>query len=106
MKDPTLHSLKGLDDLFFHDSEDVSHSVASAIRRESGKGILFVFDGWDELPPKVSHDRNFCLFDIIKGKRFPFASVVITSRPIESQHLLQMKSTKVQTLGELRTQCR
>ena len=89
MKDPTLHSLKGLDDLFFHDSEDVSHSVASAVRRESGKGVLFVFDGWDELPPKVSHDRNFCLFDVLKGKRFPFASVVITSRPIESQHLLQ-----------------
>ena len=89
MKDPTLHNMKNIDELFFHDSDEISHSVASAVRRESGKGVLFVFDGWDELPPNVSHDRNFCLFNIIKGKRFPFSSVVVTSRPIESQHLLQ-----------------
>lgn len=89
MKDQSLHNMKSIDELFFHDSDEVSCSVAREVKRESGKGVLFVFDGWDELPPKVSRDRNFFIFDIIKGKRFPFSSVVITSRPIESQHLLQ-----------------
>ena len=72
MKDQSLHNMKSIDELFFHDSDEVSCSVAREVKRESGKGVLFVFDGWDELPPKVSRDRNFFIFDIIKGKRFPF----------------------------------
>ena len=89
LKDPALQHLCSLDELFFHDSGEVSQSVAQRVMIESGKGVLFIFDGWDELPSSVSRARNHCLFDIIRGKRLPFASVVVTTRSVESQHLLQ-----------------
>ena len=89
LKDPALQNLCSLDELFFHDSGEVSQSVAQRVKIESGKGVLFILDGWDELPSSVSRARNHCLFDIIRGKRLPFASVVVTTRSVESQHLLQ-----------------
>ena len=89
LKDPILHAFKSLDELFFHDSEEITQSVAKVVKREGGRNVLFVLDGWDELPQHIARNRYFFLLDLIRGKKLPFSSVIVTTRPIQSQYLLQ-----------------
>lgn len=89
LKDPNLHAFKSLDELFVHDSEEVTQSVARIVKREGGRDVLFVLDGWDELPQHIARNRYFFLLDLIRGKKLPFSSVIVTTRPIQSQYLLQ-----------------
>ena len=59
------------------------------VRRDGGKGVLFVLDGWDELPPEFSQSRNSFFLKLIEGNELPFSSVIVTSRNISSQKFLR-----------------
>lgn len=89
LRDPAIESFTSVDDLFVHDSSEISKAVVSQIKQNGGKGVLFVFDGWDELPDKFK-SRSSCFFlKLIEGNELPFSSVVVTSRNISSQKLLR-----------------
>ena len=90
LRDPHIKSFTSIDDLFFHDSREISEAVVKQVRREGGKGVLFVLDGWDELPAKFTQSRSSGFFlNLIEGKELPFSSVVVTSRSISSQGLFR-----------------
>lgn len=89
LKDPCILEFRSVDDLIYHDSEDIKKQVIMHMRKFSGKGFLIVLDGWDELPRELANKKQNFLLDLIKGKSLPLASVIITSRSIQTQKLLK-----------------
>ena len=88
LKDPLIVKFTSVDDLIYHDSDEVKKVVVQAVRKYSGRGVLFVLDGWDELPHSLARNRQSFLFNLVKGKVLPQACVIVTSRPIRAQNLL------------------
>ena len=76
---------KTIADLFPCRDDEMADQVASAITANDGKGVLWILDGWDELP---SHLRQKSLLRdmIIPPNRSPItqSSVIVTSRPVSS----------------------
>ena len=62
-----------------------SGPIAKEINDTKGKGILFLLEGWDELPETSRYSALFT--DLISGKLLPDALIVITSRPSASGSL-------------------
>ena len=76
------------------DDPDLSRLVADEVRIQNGKGVLFVFDGFDEFPTEL---RNKSLVtDIISGStNLPKATVLVTSRPSATAQLQSMFQTGI-----------
>ena len=68
-----------------HVDQDLSLSVAKDVLRKEGKGVLFVLDGYDELP--VDLRCKGLLIQLVKGEVFPSCSVLVTSRPSATKDL-------------------
>ena len=76
------------------------HNVVSEIRSTSGKGMLWVMDGWDELPPPLQQSSLF--HQLISPPRvcpFTESAVLVTSRPISSANLHPLVSSRVEVIG-------
>ena len=74
-----------------HSSSNLRTVVANIIEEEEGENVLIVADGWDELSETERHDQSF-LYKLLFGKLFPFASVLLTSRPFASVSLHKVPS--------------
>ena len=63
----------------------------------SGRDLLFVFDGYDELP-EILRQESF-IADIVNRKSLPSCDIVITSRPAASAHLHKIADHKIEIFG-------
>ncbi len=73
-------------DLFpFYDNE-VQEQVVQAVSKRGGRGVLLLFEGYDELSTELC-TQNSLFFDIVQGKELPEATVLITSCPSASGYL-------------------
>ena len=76
------------------DDPDLSRLVAEEVRRENGKGVLFVFDGFDEFPAELR--KKSLVTDIISGSAYlPKATVLVTSRPSATAQLQSLFQTSI-----------
>ena len=73
--------------------------VARKIECSDGSGVLFIMDGWDELPEDVP--GNDTIYKIISGETLPECDIVITSRPTSSAslHDIELISSRIEILG-------
>ena len=80
-----MQSAQSIADLIPCPNIESAQEVASAIEANLGRGILWILDGWDELPSHLQ--EKSLLRDIITPSlHSPItqSSVIITSRPISS----------------------
>ena len=77
--------------------------VASELRKIHGEGVLIILEGWDHL---LLEQRRHSLFtDLVKGKLFSKAVIVITGRPSACVSLpYQFINRKIQIFGFTKTQ--
>ena len=87
-----------LAELFEYKSPKVSKAVDWLSDRE-GKGLLIIFDGWDELSEQLR--KSSIATSIIHRKQLRHCSVIVTSRTYASISLLEMDnlSRHVQVIG-------
>ena len=87
-----------LTDLFVYKSPKVSE-VAKWFSDKEGKGLLIIFDGWDEL--STEHKKSSIIASIICRKELDQCAVIVTSRSYASSSLLDMTtiSRHVQVIG-------
>ena len=73
-----------------------SHLLFEELTVSSGKGILFILDGWDELPADVP--GRSVIIEILRDTSY---DVIITSRPTSSMglHELRIINTRIEILG-------
>ena len=94
LDDPALHSAKTLADLIPHESSDTREAVAKELAEQSGRGVCFLFDAWDEAPRSVQQ-YVYQLISGISARALPHCSIVVTSRPIAAGSLHSVVTARV-----------
>ena len=81
LRDPAVQRAQTIADLLpVEDTEEIAAELVAT----NGRGVLWVLDGWDELPPHLQQDSIF--HQLIK-RMLSECSVIVTSRPISSGDL-------------------
>ena len=86
LREKEVHSITDVSDLFYSCKSEVKKSLVGEVSECQGKGVLFLLDGFDELPNELQ--RNGYLVELIKGSVLPKSTVVVTSRPSATAKLL------------------
>ena len=79
--------------------------VSKAIHRNLGRGVFFILDGFDELPPHLRQSdflANLLSHNLECSAPLPYCHVIMTSRSIvtsEIYHKVQGSLTNVEVLG-------
>ena len=86
MRDTRVREATKLSNLFFSEDADFSNEVAKAAVSNSGKGILLLLEGIDELPASCLAD-GMPLSNLLQGESLPLVTIIVTSRPWAVQTL-------------------
>ena len=98
LREKKIQQIQNASDLFPHLDCDLQHFVAKEVVDSNGKGVLFILDGFDELPSSLRHDG--LLIDLITGCALPKSTVIVTSRPSATKDFLGPQICKrVEILG-------
>ena len=104
LRDPAVQSAKSIADLLPCPDIETAQQVADAT---NGRGVLWVLDGFDELPLNLR--KKSLLRDIIilsKISPISLSSVIVLSRPISSGDLCELVSSRIEVLGFTREEQR
>ena len=103
LRDPIFQQAESISDLLrcFCKGDANAIEIATACSKylfeNGGKDILFLFDGFDELPEKLR--TNSLIANILKRCVLPYCSLIVSSRPHASKHLHKQASLRVEILG-------
>ena len=102
LRDPIVQTAKCLADLLPCVDNAITDQAEKEIKSNYGKGMLWVLDGWDELPPDLPQD-SIILKLIQPGMSWKSplhrCDDIVTSRPVSSAKLHPLVSTRVEVLG-------
>ena len=91
LREEEVQKISNVGYLFFsHERETLAKEVSDS----QGRGILFILDGFDELPKQLQQ-KGF-LLDLIKGRVLPESTVLVTSRPSATGELLTSCRPQIQ----------
>ena len=98
LRDPEVQKAKGVADILpFADKQE---EIAIEIKLRKGNGILFLFDGWDELPREQQRNSLFqTLIEAPRKHSLQQAAVVVSARQVSSASLQHYISTRIEILG-------
>ena len=102
LRDPAVRNSKGLADLLPCPDTTTAQQIAARMLANRCQDVLFILDGWDELPPNLR--KNSLFHQMVQPKLSQSnplceSTVIITSRPIASGDLHQVVSSRVEILG-------
>ena len=102
LRDPEIQKAKCIADLLPSRDDEMAQQAANNICANDGRGVLFILDGWDELPSECR--QNSILRQLIQpelSQKNPLheSAVIVTSRPIASGDLQRVVSSRVEILG-------
>ena len=80
LRDKSVREAKALTDVLFYQQKSASESLVTEILKNNGEGILFILEGFDELPESMRTESSLFL-DLIYGRFLPLATILVTSRP-------------------------
>ena len=99
-----LRSLPKRDELNIEDmvltsvaNRNVAADIAQYVDRYDGDGVVFILDGFDELPEEMR--QSSIVQDILEGRLASKASFLITSRPISAQLLYPLVDRRIEVTG-------
>ena len=102
LRERNIRKATKIDQFFFHDNPVVNNAMITFVKATSGRGVLIIFDGFDELSlaERQCHKDSVYL-KIIQGKILSECAVVVTSRPYASRPLQELQSVNrhVEVLG-------
>ena len=93
LREPSIQNARNIADLL---PKPMGRAVEE-MKLDNGRDVLFVLDGWDELP-QIAPGRSIIL-DLIKGSELHESSIIITSRPTSSASLHSLVSSRIEILG-------
>ena len=88
LRDKHVREAKTLYDLIYYDDPKKQMLIVEELILLKGKEILFLFEGYDELPAHLQRDEESLLLKVILGKCLPEATVLVTSRHSASRFIL------------------
>ena len=118
LRDPAVQRAQTIADLLPVENVAIAQDIATELIATNGRGVLWVLDGWDELPTHLQQNSIFRnLIQPIQNSRLmqpqpkikgllEECSVVVTSRPISSGDLHPVVSSRIEVLGFTREEQR
>ena len=102
LRDPLVQKAKTIADLLPCAKKEMADQSEADMMYNHGKGILWVLDGWDELPPALP--QNSIIHKLIEpgmSLQSPLheSDVIVTSRPVSSAKFHPLVSARVEVLG-------
>ena len=91
LREEEVQKISNVGYLFFSRERE---TLAKEVSDSQGRGILFILDGFDELPKQLQQ-KGF-LLDLIKGRVLPESTVLVTSRPSATGELLTSCRPQIQ----------
>ena len=87
LRDEAVQNLSSAKDLlvYFLCSQSWKQEAVQTIIDSSGKGVLIILEGFDELPEYIATNSRSVFFELINT--LPRATIIITSRPSAKLHL-------------------
>ena len=102
LRDPLVQTAECLADLLPCVDSAMADQAEADIKSNYGKGMLWVLDGWDELPSDLLQDSFILkLIQPSMSRKSPLhrCDVIVTSRPVSSAKLHPLVSARVEVLG-------
>ncbi|XP_064391351.1 NACHT, LRR and PYD domains-containing protein 3-like [Halichondria panicea] len=102
LRDPLVREAKTIADVLPCIDTAVANKTEAVIKSLYGKGVLWVLDGWDELPfdlPRDSIINKLIRPDMSQKGALHESAVIVTSRPSSSAELHPLVSSRVEVLG-------
>ena len=89
LRDERVSSAKNISDLvsLFHSSKKLCETVSAQIMERNGRGLLVIFDGWDEF--KGRNETKSFILNIIQRNILQSCSIMVTSHTYASSSLLE-----------------
>ena len=97
LREQEVQNAKDVADMLPRRDDSMGEEIAKAISASDGQDILFIFDGWDEIPQTAA--GRSVITNILNSTKLHKCSVIITSRPIAFMSLLNMVNSRVEILG-------
>ena len=86
LREKSVQNIIDISSLFSAYQKSDKTSLVDEVQNNQGKGVLFVFDGFDELPKSLQ--REGFLIDLLRKSILSKSTVVVTSRPAAMDRLL------------------
>ena len=102
LRDPLVREAKTIADVLPCIDMAVANKTEAVIKSLYGKGVLWVLDGWDELPSDLPRDsiiNKLIRPDMSQKGALHESAVIVTSRPSSSAELHPLVSSRVEVLG-------
>ena len=98
LREEEVQNIENISQLFCQYESEDKNSLVKQVSESQGSGVLFILDGFDELPKTLQ--RKGFLLNLIKGRVLPASTVLVTSRPSATAQLLTSCSPKhIEILG-------
>ena len=102
LRDPKVQSAQSIADLLPCEDHAMAERAATEITAVKGSGVLWILDGWDELPPHLK--KKSIISALIRPtlhQENPLSktAVIVTSRPVSSGDLCPVVSSRIEVLG-------
>ena len=104
LRNPSVQQASHFKDLLqlFCNREDtratqIATTCSDYLVQNGGKGLVFLFDGFDEYPEELQ--KNNLIADILRRKVLPYCALVVSSRPHATVHLREQATLRVDILG-------
>ena len=103
LRDPILQQAKTIPDLLLGfckgdpEATEITMACSKYFFENGGKDLLFLFDGFDELPENLH--KNSLVSDILKRLVLPYCGLIISSRPHVTKQLHRQATLTVDILG-------
>ena len=104
LRDPRVQNARNIVDLLPCRDETMAQDIEKLVRENNGNDVLFVLDGWDEIP-QISPGHALILRLIDRTQLYE-SSIIITSRPTSSANLHPLISSRIEILGFTRDELR
>ena len=96
LRDPRVQSAQSITDLLPCESRSIAEQVAAEIMAVKGSGVLWILDGFDELPSHLQEDSIICTLirpNLYQENPLSKTTVMVTSHPISSGDLCPVVSS-------------
>ena len=102
LRDARVQSARLITDLLPCESRSIAEQVAAEIMAVKGSGVLWILDGFDELPSHLQKDSIISTLirpNLYQENPLSKTAVIVTSRPISSGDLCPVVSSRIEVLG-------
>ena len=97
LRDLYTQNARSIAELIPRRNESMGQEIVERITNDDGNNVLFVLDGWDELPRNAP--SYSMILGLVKGTLLAECSIIITSQPISSLMLHSLVALRIEILG-------